>query len=398
MTETEPGLIKNKITIFGAGYVGLSIALLLSDRNDVNIVELDNKKVDLINQGNCPINDSEISSHFSSKSIHLKAFNKFTDNLKDSHYFIIAISSNYDEKRNAFDTSGITGIVQSVLDINKDATIIIKSTVPIGYTDQLKEKYLSAKIVFIPEFLREDFAFSDQLNPSRIIIGGKKEYGEPFVKLMLESIEFKKVPVLFMASCDAEAAKLFANSYLALRVSFFNELDSFALAKKLNSRDIIDGLSFDPRIGSGYNNPSFGYGGYCLPKDTKQLLSQFNNVPQDIFSAVVDSNASRKAYLISKIEEKKPKHIGIYRLQMKKNSGNYRESAVLDIIQELKRKNYNLTLFEPLFTEKTFEGINLCNEIEEFKLHSDIILANRLDECLDDVKEKVFSRDIFKNN
>ena len=398
MKETEPGLIRAKITIFGAGYVGLSIALLLDDSSDVNVVEIDNLKVDLINQGNSPINDSEISSHFLSKSINLKAFNKFRDSLKDSNYFIIAIPTNYDEKRNSFDTAGITEIVQSILKINKDATIIIKSTVPIGYTDQLKKKYLSNKIIFIPEFLREGFAYSDQVNPSRIIVGGKKEFGEPFVELMFKSIKLKKVPVLFMSSCDAEAVKLFANSYLALRVSFFNELDSFALEKKLNSRNIIDGLSLDPRIGSEYNNPSFGYGGYCLPKDTKQLLSQFNNVPKDIFSAVVTSNSSRKTFLISKIEEKKPKHIGIYRLQMKKNSDNYRESAILDIIQELKRKHYNLTLYEPLLIEETIEGISLCNDLEEFKLHSDIILANRLDECLDNVKEKVFSRDIFKNN
>jgi UDPglucose 6-dehydrogenase len=398
MQKPKPKKFKTKITIFGAGYVGFSLAVLLAKKNEVNLVDIDDLKVDLINKGNSPVKDSLITSDGVLENIQINAYKAFEDSLVNSDYFIIAIPSNFDEKMNSFDTTSIDHIANSIIEKNKDATIIIKSTIPIGHTDFLKKKLLTEKIIFLPEFLREGSAYSDQLNPSRIIVGGKVEFCEQFIKLLLGCIEFKKTPILYMSDSEAEAVKLFSNSYLALRVSFFNELDSFALEKQMNSKAIIDGLSLDSRIGNEYNNPSFGYGGYCLPKDTKQLLAQYENVPQSIFSAVIDSNSSRKSYIISKIEERSPLSIGVFRLQMKKNSDNYRESAILDIMNELKNKNYKIILYEPIYIKESMDGINICNDLEKFKSDSDIILANRIDECLDDVAKKVFSRDIFRAN
>ncbi len=398
MKSTNSKLSKAKITIFGAGYVGFSLGVLFASRHNVHIVDINPKKVALINSNRAPIHDKKINQSLCSDEISINAYAEFDDNLKDSDFFIIATPTNFEDKSGWFDTNSIDKLVEIIHSTNKDSIIIIKSTLPIGHTDSLNKRFSTDKILFVPEFLREGSAYEDQLNPSRIIVGGNSKHARNFAALMVSVVANKKVPILFMASSEAEAVKLFSNSYLALRVSFFNELDTFSIKENINPKNIIDGICLDERIGPYYNNPSFGYGGYCLPKDSKQLLSNFGDTPQKIFSALVQSNDLRKSFLVSLIKQRNPKNIGIYRLQMKKDSDNYRESAILDIINELQADKFKLLIYEPMIKEKEIFGISIINELKKFKSKADLILANRLDNSLEDVIDKVFSRDIFKNN
>jgi UDPglucose 6-dehydrogenase len=398
MKSANSKLSKAKITIFGAGYVGFSLGVLFASKHNVHIVDINPKKVALINSDRAPIHDKKINQSLCSGEISINAYTEFNDNLKDSDFFIIATPTNFEDKSGWFDTNSVDKLVEIIHSTNKDSIIIIKSTLPIGHTDLLNKRFSTDKIIFVPEFLREGSAYEDQLNPSRIIVGGNSNHARNFATLMVSIVANKKAPILFMAPSEAEAVKLFSNSYLALRVSFFNELDTFSIKKNINPKNIIDGLCLDERIGHSYNNPSFGYGGYCLPKDSKQLLANFEDTPQKIFSALVQSNDLRKSFLTSLIKQRNPKIIGIYRLQMKKDSDNYRDSAIIDIINELQADKFKLLIYEPMIQEKEIFGISIINELKKFKSKTDLILANRLDNSLDDVLEKVFSRDIFKNN
>jgi UDPglucose 6-dehydrogenase len=398
MKSTNSKLSKAKITIFGAGYVGFSLGVLFASRHNVHIVDINPKKVALINSNRAPIHDKKINQYLCSGEISINAYSEFDDSLKDSDFFIIATPTNFEDKSGWFDTNSIDKLVEIIHSTNKDSIIIIKSTLPIGHTDSLNKRFSTDKILFAPEFLREGSAYEDQLNPSRIIVGGNSKHARNFATLMVSVVANKNAPILFMASSEAEAVKLFSNSYLALRVSFFNELDTFSIKENINPKNIIDGLCLDERIGPYYNNPSFGYGGYCLPKDSKQLLANFGDTPQKIFSALVQSNDLRKSFLVSLIKQRNPKNIGIYRLQMKKDSDNYRDSAILDIINELQADKFKLLIYEPMIKEKEIFGISIINELKKFKSKADLILANRLDNSLEDVIDKVFSRDIFKNN
>ena len=398
MKSSSSKLSKAKITIFGAGYVGFSLGVLFASRHNVHIVDINPKKAALINSNRAPIHDEKINQSLRSGEISINAYTEFDDNLKDSDFFIIATPTNFNDKSGWFNTDSIDKLVEIIHSTNKDSIIIIKSTLPIGHTDSLNKRFSTDKILFVPEFLREGSAYEDQLNPSRIIVGGNSNHARNFATLIVSVVANKKAPILFMASSEAEAVKLFSNSYLALRVSFFNELDTFSIKENLNPKNIIDGLCLDERIGPYYNNPSFGYGGYCLPKDSKQLLANFGDTPQKIFSALVQSNDLRKLFLVSLIKQHNPRNIGIYRLQMKKDSDNYRDSAILDIINELQADKFKLLIYEPMIKEKEIFGISIINDLKKFKSKADLILANRLDNSLEDVIDKVFSRDIFKNN
>ena len=385
-----------KIVIFGSGYVGLSNAVLLSQHNQVVTVDIDEEKVKLINSGKSPIVDKEIQDYLDRGGLNLVATTDGLTEVGEADFIVICTPTNYDSSTNYFDTSSVISVIESVSKIKPSATFIIKSTIPVGFTKSLKEKGFN--VIFIPEFLREGKALYDNLFPSRIVVGDNIEKAKEFASLLLAGAVKKDIPVIFTNSTEAEAIKLFSNTYLAMRVSFFNELDSFCIAKDLNSEDIIRGVTLDPRIGEHYRNPSFGYGGYCLPKDTKQLLANYSNVPQTLIRAIVESNNLRKEFISDLILKKKNSIVGIYRLVMKSGSDNFRDSAVQDIIENLRSKGKKIVIFEPSLSSTEFNGVPLVNDLAKFKETSDLIVANRFSKELDDVREKVFSRDIFQNN
>ena len=388
-----------KITVAGTGYVGLSLATLLSERHDVIALDVIKEKVDKINNRISPIQDSEIQRFFKEKKLNLEATLDYEYALRDADYVIISTPTNYDEETNYFDTSLVEDIIKKVKNINNPkTTMVVKSTIPVGFIESMKKKYDIDNIFFSPEFLREGQALYDNLYPSRIIVGEKSERGKIFANLLVEASLKDNVNVLFMNSTEAEAVKLFANTYLALRVSYFNELDTYAELKGLNTKDIIDGVSLDPRIGNHYNNPSFGYGGYCLPKDTKQLLANYKDVPENMIEAIVKSNDTRKHHIADMIMKRNPKVVGIYRLTMKSNSDNFRASAIQSIIEILKSNNVDIIIYEPTLTVDIFNGVKVNNNLDEFKNISDVIVANRYDSILDNVSDKVYTRDLFKRD
>ncbi|PKZ14783.1 nucleotide sugar dehydrogenase [Anaerococcus octavius] len=384
-----------KILVFGLGYVGLANAILLSQSNEVIGIETDEEKTNLINQRKSPLNDEMIIDYLNNKDLDLIATKNYEDHLLDSDLAIIAVPTNYDENTRYFDTSFVDDVITNIKNDNEDLPILIKSTIPVGYTKGQREKFACQNIIFSPEFLREGRALADSLNPSRIIVGDKTDIGKNIANLYKKE-SLNDTEVLYMDSTEAEAVKLFANTYLAMRVSYFNELDTFAEMKGLSTKDIIMGVSADPRIGNYYNNPSFGYGGYCLPKDSKQLYANFENVPNAMFKAVIDANKIRKTYISDRILRNDPKTVGIYRLIMKKDSDNFRKSAIFDVINNIKDKT-KVQIYEPNLDEDYFEGLRVVNDLAEFK-KSDIIVANRLDQELLDVKEKVYTRDIFNKD
>ena len=384
-----------KIAVAGTGYVGLSIATLLSQKNEVVALDVIPEKVEKINNRISPIKDEYIEKFFKEKDLNLKATLDYKEALSGAEFVIISTPTNYDEEKNFFDTSSVEGVIKKVKEENSEAIIIIKSTIPVGFTEKVKQEYEMDNILFSPEFLREGKALYDNLYPSRIIVGGKNKDAEIFANLLKEGALKENITVKFMDSSEAEAVKLFANSYLALRIAFFNELDTYAEMKRLNSKDIIDGISLDPRIGDFYNNPSFGYGGYCLPKDTKQLLMNYENIPQNLIGAIVNANQTRKEHITKMVTEKKPKTVGIYKLAMKQDSDNYRNSAMKDIIKNLKEENANIIIYEPTLDNNEFNDCKVINNFNEFAQNSDMILANRFDSTLMNFKDKVYTRDLF---
>ena len=388
----------HNITIIGSGYVGMSLATLLSQHHKVSIVDINKEKVQKINSGISPVKDLIISDYLKHKDLNLRASSSLSGIIELADIAIIATPTDYDDETGHFDTSSVDKIVEEILEHNTKVVIVIKSTIPEGHTDLLKVKYKTNNIIFSPEFLREGQALQDNLYPSRIVIGSKCKNAKLFANILQEASLKKDVDILFTSSKEAEAIKLFSNTYLALRVAFFNELDTYAISKGLNARDIINGLSFDERIGNHYNNPSFGYGGYCLPKDTKQLLANFNSIPQELISSVISSNQTRKKFISDKILERESNTIGFYKLAMKKGSDNFRSSSILDLIDHVSNAGKKVIIFEPSISDKSFMGIDVDNNFESFKKRSDLIVTNRLEDMLSDVKNKVFTRDIFKEN
>jgi len=386
-----------KLLVLGLGYVGTANAILLSQHNDVICFDIDNNRVDQINNRKSPIEDKEGSRYLAEKKLNLRAVSDFP-NLKDFDFIIIATPTNYSPETNYFDTSSIKSCLEEIEKQKYKSTVIIRSTTPVGFTKSIQKKYPNQEIIFVPEFLREGRALHDSLHPSRIVLGSSSDKAKSFAKLLLQGAVDENVEILHINSTEAEASKLFANAFLALRVTFFNELDTFALSKNLNTEEIINAVSLDPRIGDYYNNPSFGYGGYCLPKDTKQLLKNFEQVPQKIMEAIIDSNTMRKDFLGSEIVKKNPKTVGVYRLAMKEGSDNIRESSMQGIMKRIKAKGINVVLYEPLISEKTFFNSKVYTDLNEFKKDSDLIICNRNHEDLKDVENKVFTRDIFRQN
>ena len=386
-----------KLLVLGLGYVGTANAILLSQHNDVICFDIDNNRVDQINNRKSPIEDKEGSRYLAEKKLNLRAVSDFP-NLKDFDFIIIATPTNYSPETNYFDTSSIKSCLEEIEKQKYKSTVIIRSTTPVGFTKSIQKKYPNQEIIFVPEFLREGRALHDSLHPSRIVLGSSSDKAKSFAKLLLQGAVDENVEILHINSTEAEASKLFANAFLALRVTFFNELDTFALSKNLNTEEIINAVSLDPRIGDYYNNPSFGYGGYCLPKDTKQLLKNFEQVPQKIMEAIIDSNTMRKDFLGSEIVKKNPKTVGVYRLAMKEGSDNIRESSMQGIMKRIKAKGINVIVYEPLISEKTFFSSKVYTDLNEFKKDSDLIICNRNHADLNDVKDKVFTRDIFNQN
>ena len=388
----------HNITIIGSGYVGMSLATLLSQYHKVTIVDIDKEKVKKINAGMSPVKDSMISDYLKYKDLNLQASSSLGGIIESADIVVIATPTDYDDETRYFDTSSVDIAVEEILQYKSEAVIVIKSTLPEGHTDLLKSKHKTNHIIFSPEFLREGQALQDNLYPSRIVIGSKCNNAEFFANILREASLKKDVDILFTSSKEAEAIKLFSNTYLALRVAFFNELDTYAISKSLNSKEIIRGLSLDNRIGDHYNNPSFGYGGYCLPKDTKQLLANFNEIPQELVSSVINSNQKRKSFIANKILERESNTIGFYKLAMKKDSDNFRSSSTLDVIDLVLNAGKKVIIFEPTVNDKSFNGIEVDNNFESFKQRADLIVANRQDNQLFDIQDKVFTRDIFKEN
>ncbi len=390
-----------KIAVAGTGYVGLSLATLLAQDNEVIALDIVPEKVKMVNELISPIQDEYIEKYFSEakmgeRTLNLKATLDYEEAFKDADYVIISTPTNYDEEQNFFDTTSVEDVIEKVISMNNPkTTMVIKSTIPVGYTDSVREIYNIDNIFFSPEFLREGKALYDNLYPSRIIVGSYSDEAQKFAELLQKAALAEDVPVLLMHSAEAEAVKLFANTYLALRVAYFNELDTYAATKGLDTKSIIDGVSLDPRIGKHYNNPSFGYGGYCLPKDTKQLLANYEDVPQNLIEAIVKSNATRKQFIADEVLSKNPEIVGIYRLTMKSNSDNFRASAIQDVIKAIMSEGKNVMIFEPALDSPEFNGAPVVNDIDEFKEKCSIILANRVAPELDDVKTKVYTRDLF---
>ena len=390
-------MFKKRITVVGAGYVGMSLAVLLSQNNLVTILDVDEEKINKINKGESTIYDEKIGE-FLKKDLHLQASHKSKEAYINSDIVLVTVPTDYDLETSKFDTSIVDKVVEEIYKYNKNALIVIKSTVPVGYVKQLEKKFIDASIIFSPEFLRESHAIEDNLFPSRIIIGSNKSLGKEFSDLLLDISLNKEVDVLHINSDEAEAIKLFSNTYLAMRVSFFNELDSYAMTHSLDTKRIINGVCLDSRIGDGYNNPSFGYGGYCLPKDTKQLLANYERVPQNLIQAIVSSNVTRKDFISDEILKLKPKVVGFYRLVMKEGSDNYRSSAIQGIIKRIKAKGIKVVIFEPIYEQDYFFGSQVIKELDAFLSVSDLIVSNRKYEELKEVEFKLFTRDIFENN
>lgn len=387
---------KTKITVVGSGYVGMSLAVLLAQHNDVVVLDVDASRVEKVNNKQSTVADTEIEAFLADKELSLTATLDKQAAYQNTSFVVVATPTDYDPDTNRFDTSSVDSVVSNALELNADALVVIKSTIPVGHTKSLQKKHDTDRVIFSPEFLREGQALKDNLYPSRIIVGSQLEAGKEFANLLVQGAEKSDIETLFIRSTEAEAVKLFANTYLAMRVSFFNELDSYALAHDLDTKSIINGACLDERIGQGYNNPSFGYGGYCLPKDTKQLLANYEQIPQTLIQAIVSSNTTRKDFIADSIIKLNPKVVGIYRLVMKQGSDNFRASAIQGIMKRIKAKGIEVVIYEPAYDEAEFFNSKVLSSLDEFKNTSNVIITNRMSDELDDVEEKVFTRDLFK--
>jgi UDPglucose 6-dehydrogenase len=389
---------KTKITVVGSGYVGLSLAVLLGQHNDVVVLDVNTSRIDRVNSNQSTVADTEIEAFLADKELSLKATCEKQVAYEGASFVVVAVPTNYDPDTNRFDTSSVDSVVHDALELNEDALVVIKSTIPVGHTKSLQEHHNTDRVIFSPEFLREGQALKDNLYPSRIIVGSQLDAGRTFADLLIRGAKKQDIETLFIRSTEAEAVKLFANTYLAMRVSFFNELDSYALAHDLDTKSIINGVCLDERIGGGYNNPSFGYGGYCLPKDTKQLLANYNQVPQTLIQAIVSSNTTRKDFIAEQILELKPKTAGFYRLVMKEGSDNFRSSAIHGVIRRIKAMGIQVVIYEPELDSNAIFESKVISDLDDFKKMCDVIVANRKADCLKDVQAKCFSRDLFGDN